>query len=46
MTSSELGKDGGRDIRAGNDMGCEGAPCIIGGIQERLDEALCQAVKE
>lgn len=33
-------------MRAGNDMGGERAPCIISGIEKRLEDALCKAMKE
>lgn len=46
MTSSKLGKDGGIDIFASNDLRGDRAPCIIGGIEKGLEDALCKAMKE
>jgi len=41
-----LRKDGGIDVRVGNDVGGEGAIAIIGAVQKRLDGALCETVEE
>ena len=46
MMSIKLRKDSGIGLCVGNDLGGERAPCIINGIQKRLEDALCEAMKE
>lgn len=46
MTPSVLRKDGGTDIRAGDDRGGEGAPSVISGVEKGLEDALGEAVTE
>jgi len=41
-----LRKDGGTDVRVGNDLGGEGAIGVVGAEQKRLDGALRETVKE
>jgi hypothetical protein len=46
VTSSVLGKDGGADIRVGDDLGGEEAPSVIGGVEKGLEDALGKAMTE
>jgi hypothetical protein len=46
MVPIVLGKDGGTDIRVGDDLGGERAPGVIGGEEKRLEYALGKAMTE
>ena len=46
MVPIVLGKDGGTDIRVGDDLGGERAPGVVGGEEKRLEDALGKAMTE
>jgi len=46
VTPGELGKDRGPEVRVSGNLGGEGTPTVIGAVQEGLDDALAEAMKE